>query len=116
MIFLSFILFKKRKKGRERKKGAVRQGKELVMTSRVHCTVHPRVLLIFLLALSSSSMRLYGTWASIVDDYIFFLSFFLFFIIHAELGLTDGSQLIVADVTTPASIEFHLKLVGSMDT
>ncbi|KZS09384.1 Nedd8-activating enzyme E1 catalytic subunit [Daphnia magna] len=33
-----------------------------------------------------------------------------------ELELKDGAQLIVADVTSPNSIEFHLKLHASMDT
>lgn len=33
-----------------------------------------------------------------------------------ELGLKDGSQLIVADATSPNSIEFHLKLHSPMDT
>ena len=33
-----------------------------------------------------------------------------------ELGLKDGSQLIVADATSPSSIEFHLKLHSPMDT
>lgn len=33
-----------------------------------------------------------------------------------ELGLKDSSQLIVADATSPNSIEFHLKLHSPMDT
>jgi hypothetical protein len=33
-----------------------------------------------------------------------------------ELELKDGAQLIVADVTSPNAIEFHLKLDAPMDT
>lgn len=37
-------------------------------------------------------------------------------LLFLELELQDGAQLIVADVTSPNSIEFHLKLHASMDT
>ena len=59
------------------------------------------------------------------DDIEFYFIIIIFFRVplrprylsaFIELGLKDGSQLIVADATTPNSIEFHLKLHAPMDT
>ena len=52
--------------------------------------------------------------------FIYFLFYFFFYFIFRcvllELELKDGAQLIVADVTSPNAIEFHLKLHAQMDT